>query len=321
MAPPLQIAMVGAGALGGVFAHHLARGGAAVVVLDRWAEHVAAMQDHGLRLRIGGQDQSARLRLATTDPKEAARALPGGADMLILFTKTAATDAALAAAAPLVGPQTVLVTLQNGIGNAERMAAAYPGHPVLFGLTTLTGDVLAPGHVEARSTTAGDTDIWRLAPEDDASLAALIAALDQGGIAARAQPQILHSIWKKLAVNCALNGLCAVTGLTCGGLTGQPGIWPTLDAIADEVAAVATAKGIALDAAEARAFLRKVNAAALSHYPSMVSDIAAHRPTEIPTLNEAVTREGARLGIPTPANALVTALVRAVEAKTGAPHV
>lgn len=321
MEQPVKIVMVGAGALGGIFAHHLALGGAELVVLDTWAEHVAAIAAQGLRVRIGGADQTAPLRLATTDPAEAAQFFPDGADMLILFTKTAAADAALASAATLVGPQTVLVTLQNGIGNPERMAAAFPGHPVLFGLTTLTGDVLAPGHVEARSATAGETDIWRLDDSGAAPLANLIDLLTRGGINARAEPGILHSIWKKLAVNCALNGLCAVTGLTCGGLTGQPEIWPTLDAIADEVAAVAQAKGIALDAGETRAFVRKVNAASLTHYPSMVSDTAARRPTEILTLNEAVTREGTRLGIPTPANALVSALVRAVEANYGTRHV
>lgn len=312
----MRIVMLGAGALGGLFAHHLVRGGADLVCVDTDAAHVAAIRQHGLRLRTADGDHVSPVRAAQTDFTGI-----GAVDVLVLFVKGYASREALvsARAAPwVVGPHTVIVTLQNGLGNAQVVREVFPAQQVLYGLTTLTGDMLAPGVIAPRSTTAGVTDVWTLDPSERAPVEAFVALLNRGGIAARVMPDIDRSIWKKLVVNCAFNGLCAVTDLRCGQLGDAPAIWPVLDGICDEVVALAAAEGVKVDAAQARAFLREVAAASRDHHPSMVQDVRAGRPTEIESLNGVVLRGSERHGLAAPFNRMVHALVCAVEANHGA---
>ncbi len=313
----MRIVMVGCGALGGLFAHHLALGGAELAVLDTDAAHVAAIQQHGLQLQTSAGRVASPLRAAYGNAAAVADALHGQTpDFLVLFTKTWASRAALAAAASLAGPQTVLVTLQNGLGNPQLLRECMPAQPVLYGLTTLTSDRLAPGVIEPRSTQAGVTDLWTLdaaQAEAGGALPRFVDVLQRGGIHARMARDIDRSVWKKLVVNCAFNGLCAVGGLRCGELLAAPGMRPVFDGIAVEVAQVARASGVALDDAEALAFLHQVADASRAHHPSMVDDLRQRRPTEIDSLNGAVCRQAERLGVTVTANRLVHALVRAVE--------
>ncbi|MFY9512766.1 MAG: 2-dehydropantoate 2-reductase [Rubrivivax sp.] len=312
----MRIAMLGCGALGGLFAHHLALAGARVAAIDTWAEHAAAIREHGLRLQIGGRIVNSPLREAHTD----AAALQGEpVDLLFLFTKSYASREALEAARPLVGPATVLLTLQNGLGNPQLMHEMFPQQTVLYGVTTLTSDTLAPGLIEPRSTTGGVTDICALDGQDDSgALARFVALLQRGGIAASAAADIDLAVWKKLVINCAFNGLCAVADLNCGQLVADARMWPVLDGIAAEVAQLARARGVALADAEAAQFLRRVADASKAHYPSMVDDLRHRRRTEIDGLNGAVLRACSALGLDAPANRLVHGLVSAVEARNAA---
>lgn len=309
----MRIVMLGAGALGGLFAHHLVLGGADLVCVDTDAAHVAAIRQHGLRLRTAGGEHVSPVRAAQTG-----FAGIGTADVLVLFVKGYASREALVSAQSVVGPDTVIVTLQNGLGNAQRVREAFPAQHVLYGLTTLTSDRVAPGTISPRSTAAGVTDVWTLDPSKLGPVEAFVALLNRGGIAARVTPDIDRSIWKKLAVNCAFNALCAVTDLSCGQLSDQPAIWPVLDGICDEVVALAAAEGVAIDRADARGFLRDVAAASRAHHPSMVQDVRAGRRTEIENLNGAVLRGSERHGLAAPFNRMAHALVRAMEANDGA---
>ena len=308
----MRIVMLGAGALGGLFAHHLVQGGADLVCVDTDTAHVAAIRRHGLRLRTAEGENVSPVRAAQTD-----FAGIGVVDALVLFVKGYASREALMSAQPVVGPRTVIVTLQNGLGNAQVVREVFPAQHVLYGLTTLTGDMAEPGVISPRSTAAGVTDVWTLDPSDLAPVEAFVALLNRGGIAAQVMPDIDRSIWKKLVVNCAFNGLCALTDLNCGQLSDPPAIWPVLDGICDEVMALAAAEGVTVDAAEARAFLRGVAAASRAHYPSMVQDVRAGRRTEIENLNGAVLRGSERHGLAAPFNRMVHALVGAVEANRG----
>jgi 2-dehydropantoate 2-reductase len=304
-----RLVVLGAGSLGGFFAHHLALGGADVHVVDLWEEHVNAIRANGLQLQIGETVITSPVRQATTRAAEV-----GVVDVVVLFVKTNATRAALTSAKPMVGPKTVLVTLQNGLGNAEVIRELYPKQTVLYGLTTLTADLLAPGRVAPRSTESGVTDVWTLDPSNPEPVRQFVDLLNRGGIAACVAPDIDLSIWRKLVVNCALNGLCAITDLTCGQLCAQPEIWPLLDRIADEVSALARARGVPLETTAAREFLRKVAKASAAHYPSMVFDLRKKRPTEIDSFNNAIVRGCAALGLDASANQTVVALVKSVEA-------
>ena len=304
----MRVLMLGTGALGGLFAHHLLLGGAEVCALDIWQEHVEAISRDGLRLQVDGREVVSPLKRATTSPRDA-----GIADLVVLFVKGYDSREALASVRPAVAPHTVFVTLQNGLGNPQLVREMFPANPVLFGLTTLTSDVLGPGRIEPRSTASGVTDVWALDAGDTAPLHSFVALLNRGGISARVNPQIELSVWKKLVVNCALNGLCAVTDLNCGQMDDEEAMRQVLDGIADEVSLLARSKGIALDAALARSFLKEVTEASLEHYPSMVYDVRRRRRTEIENMNGAIVRESEQHGLAAPFNRVVYGLVRAVE--------
>jgi 2-dehydropantoate 2-reductase len=293
--------------MGSLFAAHLARGSGETWACDKWREHVEAIKARGLRVVQGHSERSVALK-ATSDPTE-----PGIADVLIVFVKYNQTREALSVARPMVGPRTVLVTLQNGLGNVELLREAFPANRIFYGFTTLTSELLGAGTIEASYAGRGETCLWPVDGRADSEAEALRAMLEEGGIHATLAAEIDLMIWKKLIVNCCLNTLCAITGLSVGQLCAKPESWPTLDALADEIIGVAARKGIALGREPGHQFLRSVAEEARNHLPSMLVDVRHRRQTEIECLNGAVLREAARLGIDAPVNRTVYAIIRALE--------
>lgn len=307
----MRWAVVGSGAMGSLFASHLAAAGIEVWACDRWAEHVAAMAASGLRVRKAGVESVVPIR-ATTAPDE-----PGAVDVVIVFVKHTQTREALRWAAPLVGPATCLLTLQNGLGNVELLREAFPGNRIVFGFTTLTSELLAPGHIEASYTGLGETYLWPVDGKPDARIAAIRDTLERAGLHSIVTGGIEQMIWQKLVVNCCLNTVCAITGLPVGELCGRPEAWTLLDNLAGEIVEVAAAKGIALDLPQAKRFLQAVAQEASDHVPSMLVDVRNRRATEIESLTGAVLREAGRLGVRAPFNQAVYSLVRLIESSYG----
>ena len=308
----MRFVILGAGAMGGLFASHVARTDVEAWVCDRWAEHIAAIRERGLIVRREGAESAVRLR-ATTDP-----AAPGVADVLMVWVKYNQTREALSAARALVGPKTVVVTLQNGLGNVDLIRELFPANRIFYGLTTLTSELLGPGRIEASYAGKGDTSLWALDGRRDAELEKVCELFNQSGIDAVLAPDIELTIWKKLIVNCCLNTLCAITGLPVGALAERKDSWPLLEGLADEIVAVAQKKGIPLERPAAHVFLRSVAREARSHFPSMLIDVRARRPTEIECLNGAILREAARLGVDAPYNRSMYSLIRVIEGSYGA---
>ena len=307
----MRVVVVGAGAMGSLFAAGLARTGEVVWVYDTWREHVEAIRRDGLRVAREGGEDVVSLR-ATTDPGE-----PGAADLVLVFVKHAHTRQAIADARPLVRDDTTVVTVQNGLGNVEILAAAVPPDRLLYGLTTLTSELRGAGRIEASFKGRGETYLWPLDGRPGPRADAVVALFNRAGIRTELAPDIQARIWKKLIVNCGLNTVCALSGLTVGALAARPEAWPLLDAIAGEIVEVGRRKGIPLEAGDARRYLRAVAAEAQEHAPSMLVDIRHGRRTEIDCLNAAVVREGDALGADTPTNRAMTALIRLLEARTG----
>lgn len=303
----MRFVIVGAGAMGSLFASHLARTEAETWVVDPCEAHIRAIGESGLRVKREGNESTVPLR-ATTDA-----AKPGLADVVMLFVKYKQTREALAMARPLVGPRTVLLTLQNGLGNVELIREAFPNNRILYGFTTLTSELLGPGRIEASYAGRGETYFCAEDGRRDAAVDELQVLLERAGINAIVAPDIELMIWKKLIVNCCLNTLCAITGLSVGQLSDRPDSWPILEGVADEIVAVAGRKGIPLERGQAHAFLRSVAHEARSHFPSMLIDVKNRRQTEIECLNGAILREAARMGISAPFNRTLYSLVRIIE--------
>lgn len=301
----IRISILGAGAMGSLFGGLLAEAGHAVELLDVNPAQIAAVREHGLLIRNDTGER--RLTLAIMRPEEATTQ----PDWLIVFTKAMHTQGALEAARHLVGPQTRLLSLQNGLGNAEKLMGFADASRIAIGMTTVPADLVAPGEVHSHGESK--TRAVMLDGGNGAALDALAAALNAAGLPCAVDPQAIVAIWEKVAFNVALNSLCAVTRRTVGALGNAAEGRDLAHAVAREVLAVAQAEGLAVSSERTHATIDHALDHHGGHKPSMLQDLLAGRPTEIETLNGAVVRFARKHGIAAPRTDALYALVRMAE--------
>jgi 2-dehydropantoate 2-reductase len=301
-----DIAIIGAGAMGCLFAARLAGAGASVTLIDVDEGRLAALARDGVTL--ADDDGERTLPVAACRAGEA----KGPADLLILFTKGLHSGAAMQAVPHLVGPETIGLTLQNGLGNGEIIAQTIPAERVVVGITDFPADLEGPTRVASHGP--GQSRLGGFVPAAAAAAARVAAVLSEAGLDAVADPAIEVAIWEKIGFNAALNALSAVTDRTVGGMSPPPGRRIAF-AVAAEVAAVAAAKGIVIDRGRIEAKIDFVFGHHREHRSSMLQDRLAGRATEIESINGAVQREGERLGVPTPVTATLADLVRLLETR------
>jgi 2-dehydropantoate 2-reductase len=298
-----RVCVVGAGVIGSLFAGHLAR------VCDLWVltrrdEHARALREQGLR--ISGRADFAAEVSATADAAE----LPA-VDLAIVATKATGLDAAARALAGHV-PGATVMTVQNGLG-AEDVVRGHGDWPLLSGVTFMSGTRHSDTHVEYIL----DTETW-LGPyaqttvEDAREVADLLVS---SGLKAKALPDLRPAQWSKLIFNATVNAVAALTGLPHDvhfAAEAEPSdLGHLVHGLVDEGKAVAAAAGVTLheDPWEMNVLATRRGSA---HYPSMLEDVEARRPTEIDLITGALVREAARTGVPVP---LHTALYRLIKAK------
>jgi 2-dehydropantoate 2-reductase len=303
----MKIAVVGGGAMGSLFAGYLAMISEDVWIYDIWQEHVKAINSRGLLMTRNKKDQRVWLK-ATSIP-----ATPGLVDLILIFVKFGQTHQAVRDACAMIGGETAVLTLQNGVGNVEIIHEVVPPEQILFGLTTLTSELRGPGHIEESFQGRGETYFWPLTGKVDSRAQGVCEVLNQAGIHTKILPDVEVRIWKKLVVNACYNSLSAITHLKVGDLIDQPATWEMLSAMVSEIIQVAQKRGIGLDEKEGHEFLKQVGQEARGHVPSMLVDVNQKRRTEIDCLNGAVVREGERLGVVTPYNRILCNLVRVIE--------
>jgi 2-dehydropantoate 2-reductase len=305
----VKVAVVGAGGVGSVFGGHLAAAGHSVWLVHRRAEVVDALQREGLRLVSPSGDQrialSATMRTAEVGP----------CDLVLMLTKSNDTRTAAEAACPLIGPETLVLTLQNGLGNLETIADVLGADHCLMGMTYIGAAMLGPAHVAL--TAPGATFVGEPGGALSDRVERLAQSLSAAGLPTQATDRLWDLVWGKLVINAALNATCALTGASGETALRSEAAYHWLGLVAEETAAVATALGIHLpypDPAErVRQHCRDVGPSK----PSMLQDMLRGRPTEVQAINGAVVREGARLGIPTPYNEALLLLVQAREQISG----
>jgi 2-dehydropantoate 2-reductase len=304
-----RVCIVGCGAIGGLYAAHLAQlEDVEVWAYDVSAEHVAAIERDGLRI-TGHTELVARVS-ARTDAAE----IPP-CELGILATKGTFTAPATAATAAVFAAGAVC-SVQNGIGNEEVVAEHVPR--VMRGVTLPAGRVMAPGviHMDA----PGPTWIGPFEPKPASGeeIGALAELLERSGMEAIALEDARGAQWTKLLFNASTNPLCALTGLTHGALCDLPATRRLAGALIDEGRAVADALGVTLDSDPA-ALVDEAARTNHDHRPSMLQDVLARRPTEIATLNGGIVREGAAAGVPTPLHAAVADLIAGLETSWSQP--
>ena len=299
----MRVCIVGCGAVGSLFAAHLAT----LEEVDVWAydvveEHVAAINSGGLRL-TGRADIVAPVN-ARTDPSEIPRCQFG-----IVATKATFTAQAIAECAGVFVDGAVC-SVQNGVGNEELIAQHVPR--VIRGTTFPAGRVVAPGVVAM--DTAGDTWIgpFEERPASPAEIERLADALTRGGMPTKALADARGAQWTKLIFNASSNPLGALTGLTHGRLCELPATRALISGLVREGVAVADSLGITLDS-DPDALIDHAAEVAYDHRASMLQDALAHRRTEIDALNGGIVRFGAQRGVPTPLNEAIVALIGGME--------
>jgi 2-dehydropantoate 2-reductase len=297
-----EIAVVGAGAVGCYFGAKLARAGMVVTLIGR-PGHVEAIRQNGLRFLSGDIDE--RIKVAATTDIAAVRT----ARIVLFCVKSLDTDAAAEAMAPHLRPDAVVLNLQNGVDNAERIRA-HTQSPVIPVLVYAAATMPEQGTV--RHTGGGNLVIGQ--GHDD--IATLFTAAQ---VPIKISDDIDAELWTKLVMNCAYNAICALTGAPYGVMVANPEVRAVMIEALNEVVALAKAKGVGLpgDIADAAIRLADVMPQTMS---STAQDIAKGRPTEIDHLNGYVVREGARLGVPTPVNATLHALTKLLEQTRGLRH-
>jgi len=314
-----RVLIAGAGALGSVFGGLLRLARHEVTLLGR-AAHLRAIADQGLRVDGLWGDQCA----TGFDLAEEANAVRGVFDAILMTVKSYDSAAVAAAVAKRRAHDGVVVSLQNGLGNVEAIAEYVSPEHLLAGRVIFGAQAIAAGHV--RVTVYADPVLIGAAHGENEGALAGRARLWAGHFAAAGIPSefcgdVEGALWGKVLYNAALNPLGALLGVHYGALSENAQARAIMDAVIDEVFAVAVAEGVHLPwpspAAYRAAFYERLVPATFDHRSSMLQDLERGRRTEVDAINGEVWRRGAAHRIATPVNELLTALVQAREAMTG----
>jgi 2-dehydropantoate 2-reductase len=309
---PRSVAVLGAGAVGGYFGARLARAGCDVTLIGR-AQHVEAIARDGVTVLEGEGEWRVSVRAAT------GLELVRDADVVLVTVKTPDTNDAVQAMAPMLRADARVVSLQNGVDHAARIAEVL-AHPVYAAVVYVGAYMDGPGRV--RHTGRGDLVIGvprALAGRGDTSgdLAAIAGMFEAAGVRCPISTDIEAALWTKLTLNCAFNAISALGQSRYGVMAATAPVRAVMEDAVRETVAVARADGVRLDADQLVAATWTLADAMGEQFSSTAQDLQRGKRTEIDALNGLVARRGAELGVPTPVNRTLHALVRLRELGLG----
>jgi 2-dehydropantoate 2-reductase len=302
----MQVAVIGSGAMGAIFGIALARSGDDVMFLDSRSELIAAIERDGFVLE-------GALGFFHLHPRAALEPGSFGAvDCALVMVDASATPEAARVAASCLAKDGFVLTLQNGIGNVEVLGEAVGLERVVAGSTYNSGTSLGLGRV--LHSNVGPTWIGEAVGGTSQRAGDLAKRLTCVGLPTTVSENIMGVVWSKFVHNCAINPVSAITGLRPGEIARDPAAAEIMAALLDEILAVVSRAGIELSEHSSRA---EIYDHAWERYnrPSMLQHLEAGRQTEIEALNGAVVRSAKSLGIPTPVNETIVAIVKAIEAQ------
>lgn len=302
----MKIAVVGAGAMGSVYAGLLADGGNEVWAIDVWQAHVDAINNNGLRVEGASGDRTVRLN-ATTSPADV-----GECDLIIIATKADGVAGAAQAVDPLLKDDTLILTIQNGLGAAERISQYRAPDNILIGVAGGFGaEMKGPGHtyhngmelIRVGEMTGGLTDrlehvaqLWR-----------------DAGFSVKAFEDVHQLIWEKFICNVTFSGPCSVMRAPVGEVMASEHGWKVAIGCGLEAYEAGKAKGINFSFEDARAYIHAFGSKMPNALPSLYQDHLAKRTSEIDAINGMVPVVAAEVGQQAPTNEMITALVKMIE--------
>lgn len=310
----MKIVVVGTGALGSLFAGYLARSGENVSAVDIKPEIVATIRGKGIKISEEGAEEVLIPLRGALRPEEIADEV-GKVDLVIFLPKSAQTREAAASARCLWDDETVGLTLQNGLGNPEAIESILGEKKVLAGVTLHGSTLLRPGCILHAGR--GETVIGEMRGGSSPRAEKVAAVFNRAGLPTRVSEEVWNEIWGKLLVNVGINALTAITRLRNGLLMEHPEAREVLRRAVEEAKEVADRKGIRLPYPDAVPKVEKACLASYQNFSSMLQDVLNRRETEVDFINGAVVREGKKLGIATPVNWMLTAIVKTLEKTYG----
>ena len=306
----MKIAIVGCGAMGSVYAGLFASAGHEVWAIDRWAEHVEAMRKNGLRLEGKSGDRTVQVH-ATTDAKDA-----GTCDLVILATKAMHVAPAAESVKALLGRDTPVLSIQNGLGGPEAAAEILGRERVMVGVVGGFGaSMKGPGHAHHNGM-----ELVRLG-EFGGPITPRLKKVEEtwsgAGFRVKVFDDIDQLVWEKLICNCAYSGPCGIMEVTIAQVMNDLDLSRVSAACATEGYAVAKAKGVKLGFTDPVAYVRDFGSKIPNARPAVLLDLMAGRKSEIDVINGSIPRVGKQVGVAAPVNEAITALVKAKETKLG----
>lgn len=302
----MKIAIAGSGALGCGFGYQLQKNGQDVTLLDYWEDHIQAIKEKGLTVSVNGSEGNQQMKVCK--PEEA----DGEMDIIFVFTKAMGLKAMMKSIAHLIGLDTKIVCLLNGLGHHETLQAFVDKRNIIMGTTVWTAGIEAPG--VTRLNGQGPVELQNSHPEEKQAALDIVDMLKESGLYGVYSENVTYTTWRKACVNGTMNALCALLDTTIDKVFASSTIESMLRGIVSEFAAVAELQdGIAIDVDEMITYLNDVAKQVGEHYPSMHQDLANKRPTEIDFLNGAVAEASRKLGLNAPNCQKITDLIHAKE--------
>jgi len=299
----MKIAIMGAGGVGGYFGARLAASGEDVHFIAR-GEHLAAIRRNGLRVRSANGDVLVKPAHATDRPAEI-----GLVDLVIVAVKLWGTEDALRDAAPLVGPNSAVVSFQNGVVAADLIAKAYGRERTLGGVSNIAAVIESPGVIRHTGTMAV-LSIGELDGKVSTRCQTFVDACTKAAIQARVSDAIETAIWEKYVFLVAASSMTSLTRLPLGAVREDPDTRALTRQLMSEVVAVGKAKGVALDADLVERLMQRLDGMPREMVASMLGDLERGNRLELPWLAGGVAQMGQALGIATPANQFVLAALK-----------
>ena len=292
---------MGAGAVGCYYGGMLARAGHEVTLIAR-PQHVLAIARDGLRMETKTFDE--QLRLTASSDAAAVQ----GADLVLFCVKSTDTENAGALIRPHLQPGALVLCLQNGVDNADRLRSVLPAHAVAAAVVYVATEMAGPGHVKHHGR-------GELVIEPSAASQAVARALIAAGVPTEISDNVRGALWAKLILNCAYNAVSAITQLPYGKTVAGDGVQDLMRDVVAECLAVAQAEGV-LVPGDVPAAIRKIHETMPTQFSSTAQDLARGKRSEIDYLNGLIVTRGAALGVATPVNRVLWALVKLLENKT-----
>jgi 2-dehydropantoate 2-reductase len=306
----VKIAIIGCGAMGSVYAGLLAGAGHEVWAVDSWREHVDAIRANGLRVEGASGDRTVRVN-ATTSAADA-----GPSDLVIIATKARDVETAARSAQANVGPKTLVLSIQNGLGGPDKAAAVLDRERLAVGVVGGFGaSMRGPGHAHHNGMEL--VRLGELAGPITPRLEAVAEVWRSGGFRVKCFDDIDQLVWEKLVCNVCFSGPCAVTERTIGEVMNDPDTWQVASGCAGEAYAVARKRGIKLGFDDPVAYVRDFGSKIPNARPSMLLDHMAKRCSEVDAINGAIPPAAKAVGLAAPYNEVIAGLVRAKERRLG----